>query len=129
VNETEILPALSSTSRIPAQRVIEAESLDSCGFDVPASGLDACVHSTVVNLCCVCAGCANQVWWCGRPVPFYLQRTDSPWQRHAKWIGIALLVWLVASGWIVDLFWSLVLIVFMGAMGILLGVLEVHSLF
>jgi hypothetical protein len=99
--------------------VIDVADVLQCGLDVPADGMDACVHSSVVRLCCVCAGCVNHIWWCGRLVAVQDPLRDP--KMWARYLGLAFLLGLALSGVLTKVFWGLFLFCFLGCVGLFLG--------
>ncbi len=62
-----------------------------CGTFAPGQVHDPCQHSMFWVKCCGCAGCLNDSWQCGRPLPgeLYIGSTvlDEQTDRFVHWMG------------------------------------------
>jgi hypothetical protein len=79
--QTEIVPVVPDSLAaetevfIPVQEVRVVDPADTaeaeiviydCGTHAPGYVHEPCQHSLTVVYCCTCAGCMNELWWCGR---------------------------------------------------------------
>lgn len=75
-----------------------------CGDVAPGRINDACGHSCIQMLCCVCAGCGNHVWWCGRPQS--INRVTDSYLNDVGyslvWTFVAMLIGLMLTGHLLD---------------------------